>query len=78
MKSQRITEISKKLQQNNSETVENQNDKDIPKFSETGTVAPSNNRKKYIIIKNSASFTDCMSEINSMQIDNAKNIDIVK
>ena len=48
------------------------------KFSETGTVAPSNNRKKYIIIKNSASFTDCMSEINNMQIDNAKNIDIVK
>ena len=31
MKSQKITEISKKLQQNNSETVENQNDKDILK-----------------------------------------------
>ena len=31
MKSQKIIEISKKLQQNNSETVENQNDKDILK-----------------------------------------------
>ena len=42
----------------------------------TGTVANPNN-KKIIIIKNCAPFTDCISEINNTQINNAKGIDIV-
>ena len=33
--------------------------------------------KKNIIIKNCAPFTNCISEINNTQIDNAKDIDIV-
>ena len=41
----------------------------------TGTAAAPNNRKN--IIKNCARFTDCISEINNAQIDNAKDIDIV-
>ena len=43
--------------------------------SNTGTAAVPNNRKN-IIIKNCASFTVCISEINSTQIDNAKEIDV--
>ena len=42
----------------------------------TGT-APAPNNRKYIIIKNCAPFTDCISEINNTQIDNAKEIDVV-
>ena len=39
-------------------------------------VAEANNRKN-IIIKNCTPFTNCISEINNIQIDNAKDIDIV-
>ena len=42
----------------------------------TGGSAAPNNRKN-IIIKKCAPFSDCMSEINNTQIDNAKYIDIV-
>ena len=42
----------------------------------TGTAANPNN-KKNIMIKNCAPFTNCISEINNTQIDNAKDIDIV-
>ena len=35
-----------------------------------------NNTKKKIIFKNCAPFTNCISEINNTQIDNAKDIDI--
>ena len=42
----------------------------------TGESANPHNRQN-IIIKNSAPFTDCLSEINNTQIDNAKDIDIV-
>ena len=42
----------------------------------TGTAAVPNNRKN-IIIRNCTTFTNYRSEINSAQIDNAKNIDIV-
>ena len=42
----------------------------------TGTAANSNNRKN-IIIKNCASLTECISEINNTQIDNAKDFEIV-
>ena len=34
-------------------------------------------RNKSVILKNCAPFTNCKSEINNTEIDNAKNIDIV-
>ena len=34
-------------------------------------------REKLVIFKNWAPFTDCISEINNTQIDNAKDIDAV-
>ena len=42
----------------------------------TGTAANGNNRKN-IIIKYWAPFTNCISEINDVQIDNSKDIDIL-
>ena len=39
--------------------------------------AAENNTNKKVIFKNCAPFTNCISEINNTQIDNAKNIDIV-
>ena len=39
--------------------------------------AAANNTNKKIILKNWAPFTNCMSEINNTQVDNAKDIDIV-
>ena len=39
--------------------------------------AAANNTNKKIIFKNCAPFTNCISEINNTQIDNAKDIDIV-
>ena len=39
-------------------------------------VAANNNNKK-VIFKNCAPFTNCISEINNTQIDNARDIDIV-
>ena len=33
-------------------------------------------RNKVVIFKNCAPFTDCISEINNTQIDNAKYIDV--
>ena len=42
----------------------------------TGKAANPNNRNN-IIIKNGAPFTNCISEINNTQIDNAKDIGIV-
>ena len=39
--------------------------------------AAANNTDKKVISKNCAPFTNCISEINNMQIDNAKDIDIV-
>ena len=38
--------------------------------------AAANNINKKVIFKNSTSFTNCISEINNTQIDNAKDIDI--
>ena len=40
--------------------------------------AGANNINKKVIFKNWAPFTNCISEINNTQIDNAKDIDIVK
>ena len=39
--------------------------------------AAANNTDKKVIFKNCAPFTNCISEINNTQIDNAKDIDIV-
>ena len=39
--------------------------------------AGANNTNKKVIFKNCAAFTNCISEINKMQRDNAKDIDIV-
>ena len=39
--------------------------------------APANNDDKKVIFKNCSPFTNCISEINNTQIDNAKDIDIV-
>ena len=39
--------------------------------------AATNNTNKKVIFKNCAPFTNCISEINNTQIDNAKDIDIV-
>ena len=43
----------------------------------TGTDTAPDNRNKKVIFKNCALFTNCISEINNTQIDNAKDIDIV-
>ena len=42
-----------------------------------GAGAATNNTNKKVIFKNCAPFTNCISEINNTQIDNAKDIDIV-
>ena len=39
--------------------------------------AAANNANKKVIFKNCAPFTNCISEINNMQVDNAKDTDIV-
>ena len=39
--------------------------------------AAANNTNKKVIFKNCASFTNCLSEINNTQVDNAKDIDIL-
>ena len=39
--------------------------------------AAANNTGKKVIFKNCAPFTNCISEINNMQVDSAKDIDIV-
>ena len=39
--------------------------------------ADANNTNKKVIFKNCAPFTNCITEINNTDIDNAKNIDIV-
>ena len=36
-----------------------------------------NNGNKEVVYKNCAPFTNCISEINNTQIDNAKDIDVV-
>ena len=43
----------------------------------TAAGAAANNINKKVIFKNCAPFTNCISEINNTQIDNAKGIDIV-
>ena len=43
--------------------------------SDAGAVA--NNINKKVILKNCTPFSNCISEINNTQVDDAKNIDIV-
>ena len=43
----------------------------------TALASGGGNNGKNVIFKNYAPFTDCISEINDTQIDNAKDIDIV-
>ena len=43
----------------------------------TGTAAMPNNRNKKVIFKICARFTDCISEIDNSQADNARDIDSV-
>ena len=43
----------------------------------TETVAAKSNRNKEVVFKNCAPFTDCISEINNAQVDNAKETDAV-
>ena len=43
----------------------------------TGTAAVSNNANNEILSKTCAPFADYINEINSMQIDNAKDIDVL-
>ena len=43
----------------------------------TAADAAANNTNKKVIFKNCAPFTNCISEINITQVDNAKDIDIV-
>ena len=43
----------------------------------TAAQGAANNTNKKVILKNCAPFTNCISEINNTQIDNAKDIDIV-
>ena len=43
----------------------------------TGAVDVTINANKKIILKTCAAFTDCITEINSTQADNAKTIDTV-
>ena len=51
--------------------------KGIVTVNNTGTAASPNNINKNVILKNCAPFTNCISEINNTQVDNAKDIDIV-
>ena len=39
--------------------------------------AAANNNNKKVIFKNCAPFTNCISEINNTDVDNAKDLDIV-
>ena len=39
--------------------------------------ADANNSNKKVIFKNCASFINCISEVNNIQVDNAKDINIV-
>ena len=40
------------------------------------TVRKADERNKHVILKNCAPFTDCISEIDNTQADNAKDLDV--
>ena len=43
----------------------------------SGATATTNHGNRKVVFKNCAPFTDCISEIKNVQVDNAKDIDIV-
>ena len=47
----------------------------IPNTTAAGTAA--NNANKKVVINNCAPFSDCISEINNIQVDNVKYIDVM-
>ena len=49
----------------------------ITVYNTSAAPAAANNTNKKVLLKNCASFTICISEINNTQVDNAKGIDIV-
>ena len=49
----------------------------ITVYNTSAAPAAANNTNKKALLKNCASFTICISEINNKQVDNAKGIDIV-
>ena len=49
----------------------------IAAYNTADADADANNTNKKLIFKNCALFTNCVSEINNTQVDNAKDIDIV-
>ena len=49
----------------------------VPKTSAAAAATAANNTKKIVIFKNFIPFTDCISEINNTQVDDAKNINVV-
>ena len=44
----------------------------------TGTAAPSNSREKKLYLNYCVPFTDYINKINNTQVDNAKDINVVK
>ena len=47
-------------------------------FSNTAAAdADANNTNKKVIFKNCAQFTNCISETNNTQVDNAEDIDVI-
>ena len=49
----------------------------ITRTGEDDAAKGSDERESRVIFKDCTSFTDCISEINNTQIDNAKDIDVV-
>ena len=49
----------------------------VPVNNTNAAGANANNADKKVIFKNSAPFTNCISEIDNTQVDNSKDIDIV-
>ena len=47
----------------------------VPNTAATG--AAINNTNREVILKNCTSITDCITEINNIQVDDAQNIDVV-
>ena len=47
----------------------------VPNTAATGAAV--NNTNKKVIFKKCAPFTDCITEINNTQVDDAQNIDVV-
>ena len=81
-----IKKVSKTLPQNNSETVENEvenigRDSEMPReryiSPNTGTATALNNTDRKETFRNGAPFTNCMSVINHLQVDDAHDIDVI-